>query len=385
MKKKIAAGLLTSILILSAVLLLFGQGNSIYLYRFLQPVGGANATGSTIFYNTSNVAATYASVSWTVNGTLTGCTIQVNYSTNGTTVAGQLISSQTCTSNGSFIAGATSTPLYVQAAYTITPVGSGYLNFVVQGCLNSTCTAGSGGGGSGTVNAGTTPQLAYYASSTNAVSSDATLSDNGTVLTYIGSTGLVIPNGSGSAPSLAFASSATTGIYQSAANVMGIASSGAGDATFTVGMEVGSGALLKFSATAAPTGNSDTALSRDAAGVLDICGTNPCTSGSTTGKVKAAGYMSVGGTFTLSSNGCTATTLVGGATAGSVVSGTTGVCAFTVTMGNTATAPNGWACYANDLTTHTNTVLQQSTNATTAAFSGTTVSGDTINFGCIGY
>jgi hypothetical protein len=190
MKKKIVVGLFIILLVLTAVLLLYGQGNSIYLYRFLQPVGGANATGSTIFYNTSNVAASYASISWTVNGTLSGCTIQVNNSINGTTVAGQLISSQTCTSNGSFIAGTTSSPLYVQAAYTITPVGSGYLNFVVQGCLNSTCTAGSGGG-SGTVNTGTTPQLGYYAASGTAISPDPGVSDStGTGSLVLGGAGV---------------------------------------------------------------------------------------------------------------------------------------------------------------------------------------------------
>ena len=94
-----------------------------------------------------------------------------------------------------------------------------------------------------------------------------------------------------------------------------------------------------------------------------------------------SGYQTSGTTFTAS--GCSNSTLVGGATAGSYHSGTTGTCAVTVTFGLTAT--NGWACAANDLTTNTDAQTQTATTTTTATISGTTVTGDIVNFHCIAY
>jgi hypothetical protein len=94
--------------------------------------------------------------------------------------------------------------------------------------------------------------------------------------------------------------------------------------------------------------------------------------------------MSNGTTFTAS--GCTNSTLVGGATKGSYVSGTTGVCAVTVTMGNSQTATHGWACSVSDVTTPADTQSQTgAASTTTASFTGTTVSGDRIVFSCDGY
>lgn len=126
----------------------------------------------------------------------------------------------------------------------------------------------------------------------------------------------------------------------------------------------------------------DLALSRSAANVLAVGTSN--TSGNTTGKIKASAYMSVGTTFT-SNNGCSETVLTGGATAGSFKSGVTGTCTLTITTGDTDVAPNGWACRASDLTTPADTVAQTITTTNTFTFSGTTVSGDTINFACVGY
>jgi hypothetical protein len=93
------------------------------------------------------------------------------------------------------------------------------------------------------------------------------------------------------------------------------------------------------------------------------------------------GYVSTGTTFTAS--GCSNSTLVGGATAGSYHSGTTGTCTVTLTTG--LTAPHGWSCSAQDLTTPADIQTQTATTTTTATLSGTTVSGDVVNFHCIGY
>lgn len=129
-------------------LCLLAQGQVPYLYRILQPTSGASATGNTGFSNTGGLAATFASLSWTLFGSLASCTIQIDFSNDGTTVAGQLIAAQTCTSSGSIIAGSSSSPAFVRVSYVIGS-GGGFLNFVGQGCINSTCTTGGGGGGSG--------------------------------------------------------------------------------------------------------------------------------------------------------------------------------------------------------------------------------------------
>ncbi|MFZ3343379.1 MAG: hypothetical protein WA213_21050 [Terriglobales bacterium] len=94
-----------------------------------------------------------------------------------------------------------------------------------------------------------------------------------------------------------------------------------------------------------------------------------------------------GGTkFTVS--GCSATTTVGGASAGQFDSGTTGTCTVTITFNGATglTAPNGWYCApANDFTTPADSLKQTASTTTTATLSGTTVSGDVINFGCTAY
>ena len=93
--------------------------------------------------------------------------------------------------------------------------------------------------------------------------------------------------------------------------------------------------------------------------------------------------LPLAGTVTFTASGCTNSTLVGGATAGSYHSGTTGTCTVVVTTG--LTAPNGWACFASDLTTTADTIKQTATSQTTATLAGTTASGDVINFGCQPY
>jgi hypothetical protein len=91
-----------------------------------------------------------------------------------------------------------------------------------------------------------------------------------------------------------------------------------------------------------------------------------------------------GSTFTAS--GCSNTTLVGGATAGTFHSGTSGTCTVTITMGASQSATNGWSCWAHDETTPADAYGQTTGGSiTTAVFTGTTVSGDVIVWGCLGY
>lgn len=133
-----------------------------------------------------------------------------------------------------------------------------------------------------------------------------------------------------------------------------------------------------------PSAVPDVGLSRSAAAVWAM---GNGTGGDTTGKLKAAGYMSVGTTFT-SNAGCGDTTLTGGATAGKYTSVTAGTCTTVITMGNSATAPNGWSCTATDLTTiaDVGNIHQSGTSATTASLNETTVAAnDVIQFSCVGY
>lgn len=89
----------------------------------------------------------------------------------------------------------------------------------------------------------------------------------------------------------------------------------------------------------------------------------------------------VSATFTAS--GCSNSTLVGNSLAGSYNSGTTGTCTVTVTTG--VTVAHGYACSVWDVTTTADAQKETATTATTITFSGTTVSGDKIVFGCHPY
>lgn len=91
--------------------------------------------------------------------------------------------------------------------------------------------------------------------------------------------------------------------------------------------------------------------------------------------------VSIGTTFT--ATGCgTPTSLTGGQFAGSFVANSTS-CAAVVTPG--ITAPHGWFCKANDLTTPADAINQTASTTTTFTLTGTVVSADVINFGCTAY
>ncbi len=121
-------------------MLLTAQSN-FYQYRIINPIGGAKTTGNTGFVHTAGLTASYSSITWSLSGTLATCTVQVDYSNDGSTVAGQLITARTCTSSGTFTAASTSTPSYVRVSYVIGS-GGGTLSFTAYGCNNSTCTSG---------------------------------------------------------------------------------------------------------------------------------------------------------------------------------------------------------------------------------------------------
>ena len=197
--------------------------------------------------------------------------------------------------------------------------------------------------------------------------------NNGTQLTA--SLPVVFPVGTAAAPSGGFAGDLTTGFFHAGAGDFDISISGNDHHEFTASALITEGIFLDFA-------NADVRLTRAAAGVLQV-GTGGSNSN---GYVKSAAYVSGGSTFAAS--GCANSTLVGGATAGTYKSVTGGSCTVTITMGNSATAPNGWACDAHDLTTvaDANNVTMGTSNTTTANLvEGTVAANDIIAFKCVGY
>lgn len=94
------------------------------------------------------------------------------------------------------------------------------------------------------------------------------------------------------------------------------------------------------------------------------------------------GIVAGGTTFTIASGCGTTTSLTGGENAGSFAAGQIS-CVPVITPG--FTAPHGFSCWANDLTTPADTIHQTATTTTTVTLSGTVISADVINFGCIAY
>lgn len=90
--------------------------------------------------------------------------------------------------------------------------------------------------------------------------------------------------------------------------------------------------------------------------------------------------ISAGTKFT--ATGCTNSATVGGAIAGQFTSGTTGTCTVVITL---PTAPNGWACHADDLTTPANFIGQSAKTTTSCTVQGTTVTNDIIVFSAMAY
>lgn len=158
----------------------------------------------------------------------------------------------------------------------------------------------------------------------------------------------------------------------------GATSGNGGDANFNGGTaNEGNGGGINFTARPGVTAS---ATARNGGSITLTAGAG--VSGGLNGTINlAGGALAKGTTFTAS--GCSVSALVGGANAGQFASGTTGACTVVITPG--VTAPNGWYCRANNLTTTANAIIQSASTTTTCTVTGTTVSADTINFLAIGY
>lgn len=195
------------------------------------------------------------------------------------------------------------------------------------------------------------------------------------------------PNGGAGTPTFSFTGSTTTGFTLVSANTPGVTTSSSFRSAWTATqLQNISTVCFTWSSNGTAAGTADTNMCRNAAGVVAIGSSSSPVGTDTTGRLKASAYMSAGTKFTTNA-GCTDTTLVGGGSVGTFVNGATGTCTTIITMGDTATATNGWVCSVVDRTTTAAVWRQTASNATTATIQATSgaVGSDVIQFSCIGY
>jgi hypothetical protein len=92
-------------------------------------------------------------------------------------------------------------------------------------------------------------------------------------------------------------------------------------------------------------------------------------------------HISGGATFTIASGCGTPTALTGGATAGSFVTSSSAECTAVI---NLPTAPQGWVCYASDIT-HPVVFKQTANSTTTCTVSASVTASDVVVFSATGY
>lgn len=194
------------------------------------------------------------------------------------------------------------------------------------------------------------------------------------------------PSGAASTLGWNFAGNLGSGMFWDNAVGTVFNNNGSSIAAFdSVGWRQAGGDILRWTSAAYNSGV-DLGLSRDTISTLDVGGG---TASSTTGKVKAAGYLSLGTKFTTNA-GCgeSAGTISGGATTAKITTAGSTSCTTIVTFGDTATAANGWACQVVDLTTAADYYNPRTTSTATTLtiVTGTIVSGDVLQVGpCEGY
>lgn len=199
------------------------------------------------------------------------------------------------------------------------------------------------------------------------------------------------PDGAVTTPTYGFSARGSQGIWASTTNLVitapaglffqaqGTSTSVAINGANTMGMSsTGVFGMSSAAATAAP----DTAISRTAAGVMAV---GNGTAADTSGKFRAAGYISQGTTFTTNA-GCTDTILTGGATVGKFTNGAVGSCTDIITLGSSASATNGWAGTVTDQTTSTAACRITSSTGTAVTIGCTgMVAADIVSFSFLGY
>lgn len=330
---------------------------------------GPNGTTTPVLKVDGSTASVVTGIG--ISGTATGGTgsviIATTSDTNGTALNLNLKGANATASGlggGVNITGGTSSTNAAGSAIAIT--GGAAVGGNVAGAVTITGgAAGSSTGGAVTLQggAGTTGLAAGLATVQGGT---AGVSGNGGAVAITGrNAGTTSGNNAGGAVTITSGKANLTG----AAGTIGITSGGGGSSTAggAITLTTGNGG-----SSSGASGSITLAIGTTAAGNVGVINFG-------------GGIISTGTKFTAS--GCSNGSTVGGATAGQFASGTTGACSVVITMNGAsgATAPNGWACSAADITTTSDTLLQTATTTTTATIAGTTISGDTITFSCMGY
>ena len=306
----------------------------------------------------------------------------------------------------------------------------------VYTCQSGTWAQVGGSSGSGTVspNSGTAGAVANYAAAggSTTVGPDANLTDASSILTYTGSNGIALTTGgntgdikllgttlhlggaTGSGPvqvdgpldTTYFVNLIGSGIYDANSSfgnagailtpaASGAGASGTGVAWTTQAAFTNTGATLTLGSVGGNTGT--LALLGTTSGSVawtcnptTTCGTMQTSAAVSMGKASSGAFVSNGTKFT-TNQGCgenTSTNLVGGASAGTITTAGSTSCTTIVTIGGSLSSSNGWSCTVIDLTTAGDLTNphQTASSTTTATFvTGTIVSGDKLQFSCVGY
>lgn len=363
-----------------------GNGTSAFSLASASDIYGlwTSCTGSSTFLRSDGVCAT-PSGAGNMSNVGTPVNLQIGQWTSTTTMQGL-----STTGSGSAVLATSptiATPILTSPTLNST-VTLGSVTGLTQ-CLNVNSTGivsgtgaacGAGGGGSGTVNSAAAGTVAYYASTGTAVSG-ATLGGNlllnaGALVTSQGispQTGTTYALVAGNAGNLVTASNAASQAYSlSAATTTG----------FTAGYSfdlqgINEGLVTLTPATSTINGQALLSVGRNQGCTVTSDGTNY--------QVSACNaYM--GPIFTLGTGtgACaTTSTLTGQRTVGSLkCTGTAGASTQPIILPQ---APNGWSCYASDVTSGVGW-SQSATSATGCTIKGTlTTTSDVVVFSAIGY
>jgi len=316
----------------------------------------------------------------------------------------------TITPTTSTINGASTLTLATNRGCTITSDGANY--------QVSACTAlVSGGGGSGTVNSGTSGQLTYYGATGTTVSgaANATISAGALSLGASGTAGSValgnatsgtvtvqpvtgalgtvtasLPANTGTVAETNLAE--TWSALQTFGTNISIGGTTATGATGTGAVVFGTSPTLTTPALGTPSAVTLTnGTGLPVGGIAAIAAKSVVmnatgSSASPTAVTTVSYLIDAGTTFTLGTGtgACaTTSTLTGGTAVGSFkCTGTGGASTQPVVL---PTTTNGWVCDFHDLTTTTDTLIQSASSTTGATMSGTLAANDVVYFKCAGF
>lgn len=203
----------------------------------------------------------------------------------------------------------------------------------------------------------------------------------GTVVTA--ATDFLAPNGTLPTPGYGFSANSGLGIVNGGGTLVFVSSSTASDVMAASVLRFVSSQLVGF-ASGNPTATTiDAGFSRAAAGSIN-CTNAEASNAKCTFNL---GILQGGSAIPAVANGTGTVAIVIGSTnlAGTITSSTTGAVSFTLTWGDSKAYAHRAVCQFTNETTPANAIQTSTANTTTLTAGGTTVTGDTISYSCVGY